>query len=125
MDQRHTATGGLAYVHARSGVRAGVVLEYGSGTPIGHGGAHEHAGGGDDHAHGDSGGTLERVPSHLTADLSLGIDLLRDGGRPRLTIQVDVENVGDDVYRIAQESQFSPTQFSVPRLISATARFRF
>jgi len=65
------------------------------------------------------------VPSHLTADLSLGIDLLRDGGRPRLTIQVDVENVGDDVYRIAQESQFSPTQFSVPRLISATARFRF
>ena len=30
-----------------------------------------------------------------------------------------------NVYRIAQEGEFSPAQFAAPRLIAATARIRF
>ena len=45
--------------------------------------------------------------------------------RSRLSLQIDVENVTDNVYAIARESEFSPAQFSIPRLISATAKIRF
>jgi hypothetical protein len=125
MDQRHTLTGGLSYTHARSGLTAGATVEYGSGTPIGHGGAAHDHGDGEDHEHAASGAG-DRVPAHTTANLSLGIGLMRDGNRrPRLSIQIDVENVTNRPYLIAQEGEFSPTQFSVPRLVSLTARWRF
>src|SRR3989442_8936557 len=41
MDQTHTSTGGLTYRHARTGLWLGTALEYGSGTPIEHGGAED------------------------------------------------------------------------------------
>ena len=44
---------------------------------------------------------------------------------PRLTLQVDVENISNRVYVIAQEGEFAPTQLSIPRLVSATAKIRF
>ena len=125
MDQTHTLTAGATWRHARSGVLAGLTMEYGSGTPIGHGGAHEHDAGEADHADAEAG-EGGRVPGHFTAGVSLGIDLLRDAGRrSRLNLRLDVENLANKVYVIAQDSVFSPAQFSIPRLISLTARVGF
>jgi outer membrane receptor protein involved in Fe transport len=108
MDQTHTLTGGLTYRHAKTGLWIGTALEYGSGTPT-------------ETEEGDA-----RVPGHFTANISSGIDLLRGSkGRPRLSLQVDIENVTDNLYLVAQESEFSPRQYSIPRLISATAKIRF
>jgi hypothetical protein len=127
MDQTHTATGGLTYRHARTGLWVGSAIEFGSGTPMGHGGpGHEHAPGTADHEDVRSSGGPPRVPSHFTAAASVGINLMRDARRrPRLALQLDVENIGNNVYLIAQEGEFSPAQFSIPRLLSVTAKVRF
>jgi hypothetical protein len=67
-----------------------------------------------------------RVPGHFTADVSFGIDLVRGTNRrPRWSFQIDVENAGNNVHLVAQESEFTPGQYSIPRLVSATARVRF
>jgi hypothetical protein len=104
----------------------GTSVEYGSGTPIGHGAAHEHGDGAADHVHAVPAGAVERVPSHVTGNLSFGVDLLRTpGARSRMTFRVDVENASNRSYLLAQEGEFSPTQYSIPRLISATVNVRF
>ncbi len=127
MDQTHTFTSGLTYRHARSGAWAGTILEYGSGTPMGHGvGGHEHTAGEADHEDATSSGGAARIPGHFTANLSFGIDLLRSGNaRGKLSFQLDIENITDNVYLIAQEGEFSPAQYAIPRLVLATARYRF
>lgn len=66
------------------------------------------------------------MPGHFTANLAVGVDLLRDGrGRRRLLLRLDAENITNNLYRVAQESGFAARQFSIPRLISATAKVRF
>src|SRR3989441_233734 len=128
MDQTHTLTTGATYRNRRTGLWMGTAMEYGSGTPMGHGGAgHVHAEGEADHVDAESAaGTAARVPGHFTANLSFGVDLLRRGRqRSRLSVQLDIENIADNVYLIAQEGEFSPAQYSIPRLISVTAKVRF
>jgi hypothetical protein len=126
MDQLHTLTGSLTYRPGGRGLWVGARLEHGSGTPVGHGGDHEHGEGEADHAHGASEGALDQLPSHTVGHLSFGVDLLRGvDRRARLTLRVDVENVTDSMYVVARDSQFSPAQYSIPRLLSATARVRF
>ena len=127
MDQTHTMTGGVTYDHARSGLWIGTAVEYGSGTPIGHGtGEHSHAEGDAAHEHGATGGSARRVPGHFTANMALGINLWRSTDRPsRISLQVDVENIANRVYLIAQEGEFSPTQYSIPRLVTALLKYRF
>ncbi|HEV8318456.1 MAG TPA: TonB-dependent receptor [Vicinamibacterales bacterium] len=128
MDQTHTLTTGATYRNRRTGLWMGTAMEYGSGTPMGHGGAgHVHAEGEADHVDAESAaGTAARVPGHFTANLSFGVDLLRRGRqRSRLSFQLDIENIADNVYLIAQEGEFSPAQYSIPRLISVTAKVRF
>jgi hypothetical protein len=44
---------------------------------------------------------------------------------PKLSFQVDIENIANNVYLIAQESEFTPGQVSIPRLISARVKLRF
>src|SRR5688572_28248649 len=123
MDQTHTLTGGLTYRHAVTGLWLGGGIEYGSGTPMGHGdAAHVHAEGEADHTDVQSSAGAPRVPGHLTAAASFGAHLMRDvNRRPKLTLQLDVENIANNIYLIAQEGEFSPAQFSVPRLLSVTA----
>jgi hypothetical protein len=126
MDQTHTLAGGLSYRHSRSGAWAAARVEYGSGTPIGHGGGeHEHAEG--EAAHADAAGPGGgRVPGHVTGTMSVGVDLLkRATGRPRLLLRLDVENIANNVYVIARDSEFSPAQYSIPRLLSLTAKVEF
>jgi len=125
MDQTHTLSAGATYRHARSGVFLATIMEYGSGTPREHG--HAQADSDTDHTHAagdpDASG---RVPSHFTANVSLGVDLFRRGnGRARLSIQVDAENIANRVYLIAQESEFTPGQYSIPRLLGLTAKIHF
>jgi outer membrane receptor protein involved in Fe transport len=126
MDQTHTLTGGLTYRHAGSGLWLGSAIEYGSGTPMGHGtAAHDHPAGGAPQAHTSSAGAAPRVPGHFTANVSFGVTLMRATGRPKLALQLDVENLANNIYLIAQEGEFSPAQFSIPRLVSVTAKFTF
>ena len=127
MDQVHTLTAGTTYRHARSGVWGGLMIEYGSGTPMGHGGAdHDHGAGEADHDHGPAAEGPSRVPDHFTASFSTGVDLLRDSrNRGRISLQLDVENLTNDLYLIAREGEFSPAQYSIPRLVSLTLKYRF
>jgi len=127
MDQTHTLTAGTTYRHARSGLWTGLLIEYGSGTPTGHGGGdHGHGEGEADHEHGPSAEGASRVPDHLTVGFSTGVDLLRDHRRRgRVSLQLDVENITNGIYLIAQEGEFSPPQYSIPRLVSLSLKYRF
>jgi outer membrane receptor protein involved in Fe transport len=126
MDQTHTLSAGATYRHAGSGLFFGTTIEYGSGTPMGHGGsAHEHAGD-TAHDHAATAAPAERVRDHGTASLSVGLDLVRDRQQHgRLSLQVDAENIANNMYLIAQEGEFSPAQYSIPRVVAATIRVRF
>jgi TonB dependent receptor-like, beta-barrel/Carboxypeptidase regulatory-like domain len=109
MDQTHTLTGGLTYRHRATGFWAGTAVEYGSGTPT---------------EREDT--TDARVPGHFTANISFGFDLLRSGTRkPRLSLQMDIENVTNNLYLVAQESEFAAGQYSIPRLVAVTVKARF
>jgi hypothetical protein len=126
MDQTHTLTSGVTYRHGRSGLWMSLALEYGSGTPAGHGGAdHEHDPGEADHEHAGEGGGSPRVPQHFTQNLSLGWDVVRIDDRPRVSLQFNVENLSNNVYVVAKESIFTPGQYSIPRLYSASIKTRF
>ena len=126
MDQTHTLTGGATYRHTGTGVWLGGMVEYGSGTPMGHGGAdHEHAEGDADHAHVSAAEEVLRVPGHFTANLSFGVELWRSARSSRLSLQFDVENITDNSYLVAQEGVFSPAQYAIPRLVAVTAKVRF
>ncbi len=126
MDQTHTLTSGFTYRHHRSGVWTAMVFEYGSGTPRGHGsGDHEHESG--ESAHSQETGEADgaRVPQHFTQNLTIGWDAIRNGERPRLTLQFSIENLTNKVYRIAQESPFTPGQYAMPRQFSGSLKIRF
>jgi hypothetical protein len=38
---------------------------------------------------------------------------------------MDVENVSNNLYLVAQESEFAAGQYSIPRLVAVTAKARF
>jgi hypothetical protein len=125
MDQTHTLTAGLTYRHERSGAWVGTALDYGSGMPILHGGGHDDEDADHDHADDGLGGTA-RVPAHFTADVTVGLDLLRGARRrARLSLQVDVRNLTDNLYLVSAASAFTPAQYSIPRLLSASVKVRF
>jgi outer membrane receptor protein involved in Fe transport len=126
MDQAHTITSGVTYRHARTGLWAGAAMEYGSGTPGGHGsGDHAHDAG-VEHEHATGAGLCAaRCPSHLTGDVSLGWSQAGGARRPRLAVQLTVENVSNRVYLLSKESTMVQGQYSIPRLVSASIRVRF
>ena len=121
MDQTHTMNAGFTYRHSKTGLWSSIAFEYGSGTPLGsHGGGHAH-----DEEQTEEQPMAERVPSHFTQNLTLGWDAIRNGEQPRLTLQFNIENLSDNLYRVAQESVFSPGQYSIPRLFSGSVKIRF
>ena len=127
MDQAHTATAGVSYRDPRTRLWTAVSVEYGSGTPGGHGaGDHEHENGeAHEHASGpDLCGT--RCPSRVTPNLSFGWNAQSaSGDRPRFSVQFNIENVSNKVYLLSKESSMVQGQYSSPRLISASVRMRF
>jgi hypothetical protein len=125
MDQTHTLTAGARFRHAPSRSRVDVALLYGSGTPV-HGGDHGEGG----HSHADAPAPIasaaepshaDRVPGYFTQSLTLTVELLPR----RLDLETSVENLTNRPYALAAESVFSPSQFSIPRLFSASLRWKF
>jgi outer membrane receptor protein involved in Fe transport len=126
MDQTHTLTSGATYRHKATGLWTSFAVEYGSGTPAGHGGAdHEHEAGEADHEDPGSAGSAPRVPAHFTQNLSFGWDISRKDEEPRVSLQFNVENLTNNVYVVARESVFTPGQYSIPRLYSGSMKIRF
>jgi hypothetical protein len=127
MDQLHTLTSGVTYRHRRSGLWTALAFEYGSGTPGAHGaGEHEHDAGEADHEHAAlPGGCETRCPSHFTQNFSLGWDGFFRGDQPQLGLQFSIENVSNHVYLISRESTFVQAQYSIPRLLSWSMKYRF
>ena len=124
MDQTHTLTAGFTYRNRRTGLWGSMAFEYGSGTP----GSHEEAGAEEEggHEHGPVvGGCEARCPSHFTQNLTLGWDTMWDRDVPLLTFQFNIENLSDNLYLISKESTFVQGQYSIPRLISGSVKFRF
>lgn len=126
MDQTHTLTSGLTYRHDRSRLWSSVAIEYGSGTPGGHGGGdHEHADG-EAHEHAAGPGLCgTRCPSHVTGNLSIGWNATASSARPHATLQFNVENLANSVYLLSKESTMVQGQYSIPRLISGSLKIRF
>ncbi|MBI4485932.1 MAG: TonB-dependent receptor [Acidobacteria bacterium] len=127
MDQTHTATAGLSYQDARTRLWAAAAVEYGSGTPGGHGaGDHEHETG-ETHDHAAGPGVCgRRCPSRVTPNVSLGWNApSSSGSQPRLSVQFNVENVSNTVYLLSKESSMVQGQYSIPRLVSASVKMRF
>jgi outer membrane receptor protein involved in Fe transport len=126
MDQMHTATGGLSYHHARTRLWGAVSVEYGSGTPGAHGGGDEHEDG-EAHEHASGPGLCgTRCPARVAPNLSIGWNApSSSGNQPRLTVQLNVENLSNKVYLLSKESSMVQGQYSIPRLVSASVRMRF
>ena len=82
MDQTHTLTSGLTYHDNRTRLWGAVALEYGSGTPGGHGaGDHEHEEG-EAHEHATGPGLCgTRCPSHFTQNVSIGWNATSNGSQ--------------------------------------------
>ncbi|MBI3934764.1 MAG: TonB-dependent receptor [Acidobacteria bacterium] len=126
MDQTHTFTSGLTYRNRPTRLWASMAFEYGSGTPTGHGGPeHSHDAGEADHADSSPGSGPRRVPQHFTQNLSIGWDAFPNGEQPHLSLQFNIENLTNNVYVVAQESEFTPGQYYQPRLFSGSIKFHF
>jgi len=127
MDQLHTVTSGLSYHHPRTRLWTAVSVEYGSGTPGGHGAGDHEPGDGEAHEHASGPGLCgTRCPSRVTPNLSFGWNAQPSrGDQPRLAVQVNVENVTNKVYLLSKESSMVQGQYSIPRLVSASMRLRF
>jgi hypothetical protein len=126
MDQTHTLTSGLTYHDNRTRLWAAVALEYGSGTPGGHGaGDHEHEEG-EAHEHATGPGLCgTRCPSHFTQNVSIGWNATANGNRPRLSLQFNIENLSNKVYLLSKESTMVQGQYSIPRLVSGSLKIGF
>ena len=110
-DQIHTAVAGITYSENRSGFFATSQFEYGSGTPA---------------ALPNEEGeiTIVRLPEHFVANFYFGVDLFREKKR-NFSLQFNVENATNRIYRIAKESKFTPVQYSPPRFFSGSVKFHF
>jgi outer membrane receptor protein involved in Fe transport len=126
MDQTHTLTSGLTYHNVRTRLWGAVAIEYGSGTPGGHGaGDHEHEEG-EAHEHATVPGLCgTRCPSHLTQNVSIGWNAASNGNRPQLSVQFNIENLSNRVYLLSKESTMVQGQYSIPRLFSGSLRIGF
>jgi outer membrane receptor protein involved in Fe transport len=126
MDQTNTLTAGLTYRNERTRLWGALALEYGSGTPGGHGdNGHEHENG-EAHEHASGPGLCgSRCPSHFTQNVSVGWTASPDGSRPRLSLQFTVENLSNTVYLLSKESTMVQGQYSIPRLLSGALKIGF
>ena len=114
MDQTHTLNAGFRSRHRKSGVWGSMTFEYGSGTPTEV-----------EMEQGMPTPASLRVPDHFTQNLSIGVDLFHHRERSRLGLQFNIENLTNNVYKVSQESAFSPGEYFNPRFFSGSTRIRF
>ncbi|PYS47609.1 MAG: hypothetical protein DMG13_27475 [Acidobacteria bacterium] len=116
MDQTHTLNAGFTYRHRKSGLWGGMTFEYGSGTPT--------------EAEDEEGAPMAepvplRIPGHFTQNVAIGVDLPRHRERSGLGLQFNVENLTNNVYKVSQESVFSPGEYFNPRFYSGSLKIHF
>jgi hypothetical protein len=67
-----------------------------------------------------------RCPSRLIPNLSFGWNAASSNGDAApVAVQFNIENVSNKVSLLSKESSMVQGQYSIPRLISASVRFRF
>jgi hypothetical protein len=115
MDQTHTVHAGFTYRHRRSRVWTGMTFEYGSGTPTE---AEQ------EQATVPAAPAL-RVPGHFTQNITVGVDLVQRRDRSWIGVQFNIENLTNQVYKVSQESVFSPGEYSAPRFYSGSLKLQF
>ena len=64
-------------------------------------------------------------PDGSDSYLTLGWDVWSNGERPRLGLQFNIENLTNNVYKVSQESLFSPGEYFNPRFFSGSVKIRF
>jgi hypothetical protein len=57
--------------------------------------------------------------------VTIGWTGISRGQQPRLSVQFQVENVSNRIYLLSKESSLVQGQYSIPRLVSASLRYRF
>jgi hypothetical protein len=103
-DEPHSGTASVFYNNRWRNFAAGWLIRYGSGTSAFDGAV--------------------RLPTHTTADLNTGIDLWwREASGVRF--EFNLSNVSDDRYQIAKESEETPVQYAMPRIVAGRLKFRF
>ena len=65
-----------------------------------------------------------RLPQHATGDFSLGFDAWQREAQ-RVTLEFNLQNVSNDRYQIAKESEEFPIQYAQGRTVSGRLRWRF
>ena len=107
-DQVHTGTASLFYRNNWRNLWSGIILRYGSGTPVEEG----------------HSGNLVHLPQHLTADLAIGVTLWQKESR-RLAFEFNLTNLSNNIYRIAKESETTPIQFAGRRVVAGRLNLHF
>jgi len=103
-DEPHSGTAAVYYSHPWRDFSTGWLVRYGSGTAAQDGAV--------------------RLPSHVTADFTAGLELLRR--EPvAMRLEFNLANVSNNRYRIAKESEETPIQFASPRIVSGQIRVTF
>jgi hypothetical protein len=126
MDQTHTLTSGFSYHDSRTRLWGAVALEYGSGTPGGHGAGDDQHEQGEAHEHATGPGLCAtRCASHFTQNLSLGWNARPLGNGPRVSLQFNIENLSNKIYLLSKESTMVQGQYSIPRLLSSSLKIEF
>lgn len=103
-DEPHSGTLMVHWTRPWRNVFGGFNLRYGSGTAVQNG--------------------ASRVPGHLTADLSAGLDMWKRESK-RVLMEWTLTNFGDDRYAIAKESEETPLQYAPPRIVAAHLKLYF
>ena len=101
-DQTHTATGNLIYRNRWRGSWAAVTYRFGSGTPS----------------------EDERLPAHSTGDIAAGLTLWQHEPK-ELDFEFDLQNLSDNRYQIAKESELTPIQYAPRRVVSGRLKWKF
>jgi TonB dependent receptor/Carboxypeptidase regulatory-like domain len=103
-DEPHSGTVMASYNKRWRNFQAGWMVRFGSGTVAFDG--------------------AQRLPIHLTGDFNTGIDVWQKE-RAGLRLEFNVANVSDDRYQIAKESDETPIQYAMPRIVSGRMRITF
>ena len=110
-DQRHTFSSNIVYRQPWRSFQAGAIARYGSGTPS--------------EQHNDGGpAVFLYLPDHWTVDLNARLNLWTEG-RHKVDLEFDVTNLTDNVYAIAKESEATPLQYAMRRVVGGRLRVSF
>ena len=110
-DQRHTLSSSLVYQYPWRDLQVGAIAQYGSGTP-----SEQHHDGGP--------AVFSYLPDHWTVDVNARVDLWSQGDR-RLALEFVAANLTNNIYAIAKESEATPLQWAMRRVVSGRLRIVF